>query len=111
MEHTGFQTGTISVRCVGWTGLSAPLVKVFVDDQQVGVLRYKYAHEFTVPAGRHRVAVKRDFWRSLPLDLTVAAGALSELECSFQIWGSLMRLQMLKLPFFLAFILVLQRSY
>jgi hypothetical protein len=107
MTPPGEGKGTISVRCVGWTGLSAPLVKVLIDGQQVGVLQDKHAHEFTATAGKHSIVVKRDFWRSQSLDVTVDAGGRSELECGFQIWGSVFRLQVLKLPFFLAFIVVL----
>jgi hypothetical protein len=78
-------------------------VKVLIDDREVGVLGDKQPHGFTVKAGTHRVVVKRDLWRSLPLDVTVDARALSELECGFQIGGSLIRLSMLKLLFFFAF--------
>jgi hypothetical protein len=107
MTPPGEGKGTISVRCVGWTGVSAPLVKVLIDGQQVGILQDKLAHEFTATAGTHSVVVKRDFWRSLSLDVTVDAGVRSELECGFQIVGSVFSLQLLKLSFFLAFVVVL----
>ena len=93
------QTGSISVRCVGWTGISPPLVKVFIDDQEVGTLQNKHAHVFPASAGLHLVVVRRDFWRSLPLDVEVPPGGRAALECGFRIWGSSLRLEAIKLAF------------
>jgi hypothetical protein len=107
MAAEGEGQGTISVRCVGWTGLSAALVKVLIDDREVGVLPDKRAHEFAVAAGTHRVEVKRDFWRSLPLDVAVHGGVRSELECGFHVPGSMIKLQLLSTLFSLALVLVL----
>lgn len=107
MEQSRTEQGILSVRCVGWTGWGAPLVKVIVDGREVGILRDKLAHDFAVPVGTHRVHVKRDFWRSLPVDVAVAAEGRSELECGFRVAGSVARLELVKLGFFLVTVVAL----
>lgn len=101
MLHARAEEGTITVRVVGWLGLSAPLVRVFIDDREVGLLRDRHAQAFTAPVGTHRVVVKRDFFRSQPLDVVTPAGGRAELECGFGVGRSLVWLETVKLLFIL----------
>jgi hypothetical protein len=74
-EHrTGFR-----IKPTGWTHLGAPMLRVFVDDACVAVLKDKNVNTIPIPAGRHRVQARRDFVRSQPLEIDLPAGQLVDL--------------------------------
>ena len=68
----------ISFKPTGWTS-GAPMLRVFVDETCVAVLKDKNVSTIPVPAGRHRVQVRRDYFRSQPLEFDLPSGQLVDL--------------------------------
>jgi hypothetical protein len=83
MDESREKQGSISVQVVGWTGIGPPLVRVFVDEALVGILKDKQATRFPIRVGQHRVQVRRDFMKSEVIDLAFKAGQSAALQCGY----------------------------
>lgn len=65
---------TVGIQASGWTGISPPLMKVYIDGRLAGVLKDKMVHDFPVPPGRHEFMLARDWYKSRRIALTLAIG-------------------------------------
>jgi hypothetical protein len=73
----------ISVQVVERPAIAAPMVRVLADDVSVGVLKDTQPQVFPVTLGRHRVKVRRDFFRSQVLEFELSRREPVEFGCGF----------------------------
>ncbi len=72
------------------------MLRVFVDDACVAVLKDKNVSTILVLAGRHRVQVRRDFIRSRPLEIDFLAGQLVHLGYGYDYSAQNVRVRRLR---------------
>jgi len=78
---------TVGIQAVGWMGVSPPLMKVFVDDRVVGILKDRSVHDFGVRPGRHEFMLARDWYKSETIALTLAPGDRLDLVGGSRAYG------------------------
>jgi hypothetical protein len=86
----------ISIKPTGWNYPGPPMLRVFVDDACVAVLKDRNVRNIPSPAGRHRLQVRRDFMRSRPLEIDLPAGQFVQLAYGYDFSAHNSRIRRLK---------------
>jgi len=76
---------TVGIQAVGWMGVSPPLMKVYIDERLIGVLKDMTVHEFPVAPGRHQIRLTRDFNRSGTVETTLGPGDRLDLVAGYRV--------------------------